>query len=1137
MFVRQGKRRREARPNHGTGATGPRATSQAVLATGQGTFTVHSQQHDGTTIHQKHYVHGVANTRPGANIASPAPPADPDATELPSLDQDACKEDTVEEQAIKRDRVQQMEQFKTHESIILQLLLQNHHDSNVETPCKCGSGELRLVRCLDCLQAPIVCRQCFLRGHRQTPTHWASVWNEKERFFEKTDISCVRSNSAIYLGHDGEFCPHALPRQDFTLVDTNGTHATVICFCGCDGALLPWQQLLRAEIFPATITSPQTGFTIRVLEQWREYRHQGHLSIWDFVHILQRLADAWTPSRVPNVSKYFDNISRYFQYLDTCLVRGQQHGVDDVLLGEDERAYPHRPPGYQGTVCAACPEPGVNMPLTNSVPYHLRHLFSENIMLDGNFKANLFEKRDNGTDEALTDGKMYFPPQRDFEVYAKSYVVTDADKEVPCKAHIGSIRNQGKFKYKNTVVSGVVASVCCHGLPAAFVDMLISEAFAIVAYAQTIHLRQKNSPPYPRAFQWLRVQSYDSYCSWVVNQLCRVKDLFPGEDWLCELIKKMEGQIPANHIGGHGEDCQTLWQPAYFGCRGHFHGEAVETVWPYLNALAPSLRQMNGGARHDNINFAMDAWNNRKLLRLADQLADERREALRVATANLTVYRQLSAAHPDEVKAWSRMSRKSEKRDGVIHSVYQHATKTAASINDVLESLKNSEATEGKTYDSKDRPATAEWVRWGLDIERLQLKTDMFLASHREHPLQDTWTTICDLRDKLNDELQSFRAYQSVLLPTVALSSLDVDKPEATILQLPSYLCSEDALFADAALIDQEVKLRCAQASSQILAAQDKTITLSIVKSTRGFDYRGQGGKTRAQRSQEYALMLRDLEITVYNEARNALISLKFMARDALSPFPPMTRADTVRKDTHAFRMRGDSRVVDSFGGWAGGSELDIMTMEDISGHATKTAGEVSDGDDEDVSPAQMGTQTRKRAGRGPTSPAKRRKLDTGNKKERKEGWIWKDDALSIPGEKNKNVAEYKRESECVQWFRAESEAFRWLEQYERKHAELWRVIRRFRRDARVWDRRAEQKAQCEGDHQGAVTYARMQAAKWRRLQRNAEDVFKSEARGAHKGWVQAGSFDDLVRRIDGSRDSLFQWMDDMGMERGYKHW
>jgi hypothetical protein len=59
---------------------------------------------------------------------------------------------------------------------------------------------------------------------------------------------------------------------------------------------------------------------------------------------------------------------------------------------------------------------------------NIRHTISQNITLDGNFKANLFFKRDDGSDTALTDGKMYFPDQAEFEEIAKSYVIPAEDK-------------------------------------------------------------------------------------------------------------------------------------------------------------------------------------------------------------------------------------------------------------------------------------------------------------------------------------------------------------------------------------------------------------------------------------------------------------------------------------------------------------------------------------------------------------------------------------------------------------------------------------------------------------------------------------------------------------------------------------
>ena len=71
-------------------------------------------------------------------------------------------------------------------------------------------------------------------------------------------------------------------------------------------------------------------------------------------------------------SKYFDNITRMFQYLETKLACGSNHAADEPLLDELERAYPHRPAGCLGVVCPACPEPGVNMPLATNIPTYLR---------------------------------------------------------------------------------------------------------------------------------------------------------------------------------------------------------------------------------------------------------------------------------------------------------------------------------------------------------------------------------------------------------------------------------------------------------------------------------------------------------------------------------------------------------------------------------------------------------------------------------------------------------------------------------------------------------------------------------------------------------------------------------------------
>jgi hypothetical protein len=79
--------------------------------------------------------------------------------------------------------------------------------------------------------------------------------------------------------------------------------------------------------------------------------------------------------------------------------------------------------------------------------------------------------------------------------------------------------------------------------------------------------------------------SYDSWCSFVVNLVPRAVTLFPAESWLHALLELVEGQIPTNHINGHGVDCQSLWQAVYFAYRSHFHTETAEMLWVFLSPL------------------------------------------------------------------------------------------------------------------------------------------------------------------------------------------------------------------------------------------------------------------------------------------------------------------------------------------------------------------------------------------------------------------------------------------------------------------------------------------------------------------------------------------------------------------------
>ncbi|KAJ7019681.1 hypothetical protein C8F04DRAFT_1275979 [Mycena alexandri] len=688
---------------------------------------------------------------------------------------------TAEKTKQTRQNVAHMNALRAKEPEFLKILLSLHHRAQLLTQCGCGKeGRLRKVACNDCIQAELLCRQCWVNKHRHMPTHWAFVWNRHDRFFEKHDFSRVMSNGAIGLGHSGEWCPNADVGQSFTLVDLNGIHATCLAFCRCtgpegDAGKPEFEQLLGAGIFPGSTDKPRTGYTMGMLQYHRQQRSQGKGSAYNFVLVPQRMADPFFAANgaVPEIYANFLAITRFYENLQVIIESGAAHGLDIPLPGEVEHPYPNRPQRYLGANCAACPERGVNMPLAVNAPRYLRHTISKDITLDGNFKANLFFKRDDGSDTALTDGKMYFPDQNVFDRIVKTYVVPDEDKEVPCKAHIGSIRHQGRTKYGHTALSGVVGGACGHAVLGSLVDMPNGEAFALGTVAQHELLRHTNSPPLPPESATPVNQSYDSYCSFVKNQLKRAVDLFPEEEWLHTLLNSIEGQIPANHINGHGVECQTIWQAVYFPCRAHFHGETAEVLWAFLNPLGSSTRQMTVGARHDTINYVMHAWNMLKVVNQANLLAAERLDALQLFELHMAVVVDLSKQHATEVGAWSRKPR--------VASVYQHETTKVLTIESMLATMIAAEREKSKRDDQHEAATpVAQWIHDGIKIEREQALTMALLENHRDHELQDTWATITTLRDKLNNDLKRFREQQLNIYLTLKLSALDIDEPEFT---------------------------------------------------------------------------------------------------------------------------------------------------------------------------------------------------------------------------------------------------------------------------------------------------------------------------------------------------------------------
>ncbi|KAF7303545.1 CxC2 domain-containing protein [Mycena indigotica] len=132
--------------------------------------------------------------------------------------------------------------------------------------CGASPGTLRCRHCFMSVDSTF-CDACILRQHEELPFHRIDRWTGS--FFQPTTLKAL--GQRVQLGHPiGTKCPATLARlatlgptqshdDEFCVVDCNGVHDISIDFCGCPSAGERTTQLLRARLFPATTTRPQTA--------------------------------------------------------------------------------------------------------------------------------------------------------------------------------------------------------------------------------------------------------------------------------------------------------------------------------------------------------------------------------------------------------------------------------------------------------------------------------------------------------------------------------------------------------------------------------------------------------------------------------------------------------------------------------------------------------------------------------------------------------------------------------------------------------------------------------------------------------------------------------------------------------------
>ena len=154
-------------------------------------------------------------------------------------------------------------------------------------------------KCIDCLGSPVFCQQCLLHTHRRNPFHRIQKWTGK--CFLRSAL--IDLGYILHMGHNGQPCPsYFQPTLNTTriwIVDSTGVHQHQCQWCLCPNAKPLHLQLLNMQLFPSSITNPQTAFTFSVLRHFQIDSVECKTSANNFYNKLRRLSNGAFPHTIP----------------------------------------------------------------------------------------------------------------------------------------------------------------------------------------------------------------------------------------------------------------------------------------------------------------------------------------------------------------------------------------------------------------------------------------------------------------------------------------------------------------------------------------------------------------------------------------------------------------------------------------------------------------------------------------------------------------------------------------------------------------------------------------------------------------------------------------------------------------------
>ncbi|KAF9006302.1 hypothetical protein BDZ89DRAFT_1144835 [Hymenopellis radicata] len=1001
--------------------------------------------------------------------------------EAPELEEKQEEHDTDDEEeevkvsATKTKTRKVIESFHAILPHLHDLLMEREVDPCEGTECLCGRG-LRTVRCEDCLDYPVSCSECFMERHRGLWTHWAEEWHAGG-FFLRRDLR--HFGFELDLGHPGGTCPTPRPAVDLIVVDVNGIHDCRVRYCGCRGSEVSrLDQLMRTSLFAATTAQPRMAFTFRILRTMNLEHLECTANVYDLAATLQRLTDNKYPWRVPSVAKQLRRVFRVWNL-------AKEERRCGLVVEKNKHAFPTRQEDTLLVFCPMCPERGVNLLKGwENIPAEYKHLIQAQNTLDGNFKISMGCMNAGTNDIDLLRGRGLQPDAEEMKKYRNSPDLPQSSgrEKVPCNNLKAANEQQQHVRNIDCTYNGIAQGQCRHVFIKSTADFPKGEDQKTVDAAAKLLLERSGFEPNldPSAPHQPFALSYDAHCQYCVH----VDDRFqhPFLKPMAEHMRTCTKIINAAHVYAHAGDCIYRFGSFYMEHQGHFHGETCEYFWPKSNAYAAMIFKMNIHHGHEVYFYVANDWNWKKYMNAPNELHKDviyaRRQYLRFRAEFLIATEQ----NADWVERWDaewtdrhvpgKHYRQTGKgKSAVITSPYKHSQVKLPNLESVLNTLLENPV-QFVFAGSVDSAKFAQWLSDGVALEARQRHLRLLVGRQSKYPSPTDQETIRREREALvlvlDPWLKLRQQYFGDVQPNVGRARRTLTKKEARYkstglvetwtLCLPSDLTEEHQDKLRQA-VDQEILIReaCAFQSIRLVGL----IARELIALGYSKDLKYTGPQTKSRERISRAKFRRDVAISSYNDHRQALINMRGLEQTKLAGRPDMKVIDAyIGRSVDGVRVPGASTERT---GAAHLWERSYQTINMARGYSERSSGK------------------RLMADPGPSTPTKRKKLNTGSKQPsvkkrvRGDGWVF--DIVERGTLTDAEIEAWEMDGERVRWFRLEAEMRHWRDEHEMKQREFLGAIQTLRMEQAAWTSRADEIEKEVPPRPGYVAYAREHAA------------------------------------------------------------